>query len=340
MRGLVAELSRQEFTVTVLSVGKYDDPIARFFKERADRFLEVPRHLPSARRQIADLHLDVLIYTDIGLDPNTYTLAFSRLAPVQCGTVGHPVTSGLDTIDYYVSTQDWDTAQAAEHYTESLVRLKTPPLHYYRPKVPVPLKERKHFGLAEEDHVYGCLQSLFKFHPEFDAILGEILRLDPRGILLLTSGKFPGWDKQLRERFAATIPDVADRIRFLPGLPYEDYLNLLMLCDAQLDPIHFGGGTTSYQAFAVGSPIVTWPSALLRGRFTFGMYQEMGILDCVAQSAQEYVRIAVRLGTDCAFRDAMRQKISAANGVLFENNAGIRELEQFLHKAVEKSRGQ
>ena len=60
-----------------------------------DGFIELPTQQPPARQMIADLRLDILFYTDVGMDALTWsTLAFSRLA-VQCTTWGHPVTTGL-----------------------------------------------------------------------------------------------------------------------------------------------------------------------------------------------------------------------------------------------------
>ena len=218
MRGWLSQISRQDFSLTVLTVGAYEDKIAGLFKQQADRYLEVPTHLPSARRLIADQNLDVLVYTDIGTDPNTYTLAFSRLAPIQCTTIGHPVTTGLSSIDYFISTEDLETNEGEHHYSETLVRLKATPIYYYRPETPPAEKVREHFGLNKDDHVYACLQSLFKFHPEFDELLGGILRGDPKGVLLISRGKVVGWEQLLRHRFAATLSDVADRIRFLPPL--------------------------------------------------------------------------------------------------------------------------
>ncbi len=47
MRGLVAELARDQFTVTVLSIGQHDDAVANFFKERADCYLQVPLDVPA-----------------------------------------------------------------------------------------------------------------------------------------------------------------------------------------------------------------------------------------------------------------------------------------------------
>jgi protein O-GlcNAc transferase len=336
MRGLVAQLSRDKFTVTVLSIGRHDDEIAKFFKTHCDRYLEVPKHLPSARKLIAEQKLDVLFYADIGMSPLTYSLAFSRLAPVQCVTLGHPVTTGISTIDYFISSEQLETAGADQHYSEKLVQLKMLPIYYYRTKGATGQRSdvRDQFGLTSEDHVYVCPQSLFKFHPEFDALLGGILRGDPRGVLVLSQGVIPQWPRLLRQRFAATLPDLVDRIRFLPALSYADYLNLLAASDVQLDTVPFGGGNTSYDGLTVGTPIVTMPTQFMRGRITSSLYRQMGILDCVAGSPDEYIKIALRLGTEPDYRNAVRESILEANDELFENNLGIRELEHFLEQAV------
>jgi protein O-GlcNAc transferase len=272
----------------------------------------------------------VLFYTDIGMDPVTSTLAHSRLAPVQCTTWGHPVTTGIDTIDYFISSAALETEEAEQHYTETLVRLKTLQIYYYRPELPRPSLRREDFGLTSESHVYACPQSLFKLHPEFDAVLGGILRGDPRGTLLLSWGLAPRWEQLLRQRFAATLPDVVDRIRFLPKMNRPEFLSLLAVSDVLLDPLHFGGGNTSYEGLALGVPIVTLPSRFLRGRITFALYKQMDMLDCVVHSPREYNELALRLGTDKSYRDQVRAKILAANSVLYENSTGVKELEEFL----------
>ncbi|HYV39321.1 MAG TPA: hypothetical protein VE988_26770, partial [Gemmataceae bacterium] len=256
-------------------------------------------------------------------------------APVQCTTWGHPITSGIQAIDYFISSETLESDAAEPQYTETLVRLKTLPIHYYRPELPAPLKDKAHFGLSMEDHIYGCPQSLFKFHPDFDEVLASILRADPRGKLLLLQGLNSKWVELLQHRFARTMPDCSNRILFLPPLDVPDFINLLAVCDVLLDPLHFGGGNSSYEGLAVGTPIVTLPSQFLRGRITLALYSQMQGLDCVADHAQDYVQKAVRLGTDADYRASIRQKLLAANEVLFENSAGIRELEHFLQRAVE-----
>ena len=51
-----------------------------------------------------DLHL--LMYADIGMESFGYLLAFSRLAPVQIVTHGHPCTTGIPTIA--ICTRNFD----------------------------------------------------------------------------------------------------------------------------------------------------------------------------------------------------------------------------------------
>src|SRR5207253_11098850 len=108
------------------------DATAQFIQEHVESYVELPVNLAAARRQIAEHGLDVLVYTDIGMEDLTYSLAFSRLAPVQCVTWGHPVTTGIPTIDYYLSSTLFETAEAQEHYTETLVRLPALPCYCYR----------------------------------------------------------------------------------------------------------------------------------------------------------------------------------------------------------------
>jgi hypothetical protein len=48
--------------------------------------------------------LDILVYPELGIDPFGYFLAFSRMATVQATWLGHPETSGIATIDYFLSS--------------------------------------------------------------------------------------------------------------------------------------------------------------------------------------------------------------------------------------------
>jgi uncharacterized protein (TIGR03032 family) len=332
--GRIRHLDRQQFEVAVIYAGRHGDEMTRAFAQAADRFLAVPREVESARRQIAALGLDLLLFADVGMDALTYTLAFSRMAPVQCVTWGHPDTTGSPAIDYFLSSELLESDEGDEHYTERLVRLPNLATYYHRPQLSGPPRSREFFGLSADRRVYLCPQTLFKMHPEFDAVLAAILRQDPRGDVVLLEGRVANWTNRLKRRLAGSLGDAAARVRYLPAQPNADFLQLLSLADVLLDPRPFGGGNTSYEALAVGTPVVTWPSPHLRGRIPLAMYRKMGWNDCVVDSAAEYVARAVRLATDREYGQAIRAKISATSPVLFEDPEEVRGLERFFCKAV------
>lgn len=341
-KGLITQLDRAKFRVSVFSLGQADDAVSNFIREHVDDYQQLPLQAAVAGQTIANADLDILYYPEIGMDPVTYALAQFRLAPVQCVSWGHPVTTGLSTLDYYLSSELMEPADAESHYTEKLMRFETLGLFVDRPKVAASSKQRADFGLPRDKHLYACLQSLFKFHPDFDFLLAEILRRDPQGLLILPSGECTHWNDHWREllveRFQRTVPDVLDRLHWLPWQLHDDYLQLTSLVDVLLVPPQFGGGKTSYEALAVGTPVVTLPSPFLRGRITAGLYRAIDVHDCVANSPKEYVEIAVRLANDRPFRESVREKILAASDRLFADRAAVRELERFF-ESVAKKRG-
>lgn len=150
IQGIIAELSRERFSVTVLSIGDYHDPIAEAIRASADEFVVLPTYVPRARQMIADRRLDLLFYSDIGMDPYSYSLAFHRLATVQCVTWGHPVTTGAPNIDYFLSSELLEPDDADGHYTEHLVRLRGLPTYYHHPERPAQTRDRTHYGLPAD----------------------------------------------------------------------------------------------------------------------------------------------------------------------------------------------
>lgn len=337
-RGIMANLSRNKFSVSMFLFHQMPDPISEFIVRHADRTIMLPANLDEARRLIAQEQLDILFYPDIGMDPFSYFLAFSRLAPIQCVTWGHPDTTGIPTIDYFVSSEHLEPDDADQHYTERLTRLKHLPTYYYKPDVPPGFKSRGDFGLEEGRIIYLCPQSLFKFHPDFDELIAGVLRAHPEGQVVIIEGLFKYFTKLLMQRFRNTMPDVVDRIRILPRQSSRDFIGLLSVVDVILDPLKWSGGSTTYEALSFGTPIVTMPSEFMRGRVTYACYKQMGVMDCVAMTKEDYVKLAVRLGTDPAYRAEVKAKLLAANVVLYENAEAVRDLERFFVKALEDAR--
>jgi hypothetical protein len=145
----------------------------------------------------------------------------------------------------------------------------------------------------------------------------------------------------------------------------QELLSMLKVADVVLDTFPFGGGVTSLQAFAMGTPLVALPSKFLRGRLTLALFRQMGCIgkvamggaaaaagggmdapggggdsmcQCVAGSEQEYVERALALGRNATLRAAVAAQISAAAPRLFEDDSAVREWEHFFRESV-RARG-
>lgn len=336
-RGMVRHLDRRRFEVVVIHAPRAArDTIAGEFDSLADRVLRLPLGLERQQRLVAGEALDVLFYPDIGMSRDTYLLAYARLAPVQAVSWGHPDTTGLDTIDYFVSSSSIEPDGADAHYSERLIRLDRLPCWYEAPAAVGAAPARRDFGLPETGTLYACPQSLFKFHPDFDAILAAIAAGDPEGHVVVLDGMQPAWSELLRKRWSASGHAAAlARVHFVSRQPYDRFLALMSTFDVLLDPIHFGSGNTLYEAVVHGTPIVTWPGRFMRGRIVAGAYRQMGLADApIAASVEDYAPLALALGRDPARRAALRSAARANAGALFADYQAVREFEAFLSAAV------
>lgn len=335
MAETIRRLDRTRFHVTVFRFPQEDDAMACAIAESADAAATLPPDLAAMRRVIGEARLDVLHYPDIGMEPASYFLGFSRLAPVQCVFWGHPDTTGLPGIDHFLSSAAFEPEGAAAHYAEDLVLLPSANVCYARPERPAEPPSRSALGLPEAGTLYLCPQSLFKLRPEFDLVLRRILEGDPGSTLGLLAGNNPHWTSLLRARLERNLGPTASQVHFVGRLPYQGFLGLLAAADVMLDTTVFCGGNTTLEGLAMGTPIVTLPSPYLRGRLSAGFYAKMGYEDLVARDEEDYVRIALALGTEADAREAARTRIAEASPVLYGDERPVRELEGFLVQAVE-----
>lgn len=307
--------------ILLFAPGNQQDQTTAELSALAEHTVQLPKDLPQARRLTANLGLDVLVYLDIGLEPFSYFLAFTRLAPVQCVLPGHPVTTGIPTVDYYVSNTWMEHPQADADYSEKLVALDSLPVWYKKPAMPAQLKSRQDLGLSSQEHLYVCPMTLFKIHPQMDATLARILAEDAQARILFFRFRQTRLHEQLEQRFAREIPD-HDRISFLPWADPVTYFSLLNTAEVLLDSFHFGGGSTHFLCFGTGTPMVTWPSAHLRGRSGAGIYQRIGVEGAIAASPEAYAETALRIAQNSDLRQRLREQILAKSGIIFENDEG------------------
>lgn len=338
MMGVIGNLPQDVFDIYVFLPEQQPNLVHRYLRSRVAQVMTLAPSLEGARSQIAGFALDILFYPDIGMEIFTYFLAFSRLAPMQCVTWGHPMSTGIPAIDYFVTHEECELPGSAQYYSEQLLALPAGDAltYYFRPDTAGLERNRAHYGLSDADTIYLCPQTLFKLHPDQDAAFQEILASDRNGVLVFLEGGKPLLKQMLLERLQRRMPEEISRVRFVPSQPLRDFLNLIKVSDVVLDTFVFGGGNSSMEAFAVGRPVVTLPSDQLRGRLTLACYRRMGIEELVAADAGDFAAKAVRLGTDRDYRAAVEARIAARSGALFEDKAMISHLSGLLVDAFER----
>lgn len=338
MEGLIENLDKRKFSVHIFMTRAPFDDNSFAIARNADEWIVVDYDFEKARHTIEKHEVDVLFFPEVGMDPLTYFLAFCRLAPVQCTTWGHPVTTGISTIDYYISTNYFEPDDSAEHYSEQLVTLTDVALPglYRKPRIPSP-ERRERLGFDAKGRVYFCPQALFKIHPDFDLILGEILRRDSAGkVYLVADSKKDEWRlRTLRTRFSRTIPDVAANIVFLPFAPTRDgYLQRILASDVILDTLHYCGGNTSLEAISAGTPVITMPSTYMRSRHTYGFFRKMGLMDTVAFSASEYADLAVKVATNDDLRAHIQRRYNDLSKAIYDDLPAVTQIQNFFSEVT------
>ena len=335
--GWIRHLDRGRFEVFGYDLGAGGDDCARSLAAACDHFASGFRHHQHAFETLQADALDVLIYPEIGMHPLAVQLACRRLAPVQCVAWGHPVTTGLPHIDYFLTSDLMEPADGQDAYTEKLVRLPNLSICYD----PLPSEggrlTRADLGLREDAVVYVCCQALYKYLPRHDAVIAAIAAQVPGAQFLFIGDQREGSAARLHARLSAALRaagvDPADRLVFTGFVPAEAFPSLLRAGDVYLDSIGWSGGNTTLEAATCDLPIVTTPTELMRGRHSAAILTMMGLAEAVSPDLDAYIARAVRLA-DPVDRTTARLEIAQNKPRLFGDTAPIRALEDFLTQAV------
>ena len=284
--------------------------------------------------------LDILMLPDVGMNICSRILSCHRIAPIQFTAWGHPITTGSPNIDFFLSSDLMEPENAQAHYSETLVRL--PNLALFLTAPPPRTSESRLFAFPGGRVLYGCLQSLPKYLPQYDFILPLIAREVPEALFVFLEGTPVYATAILKERLCAAFTrqglDFNRYVLFLPPVSPEGYIDLMAGMDVILDSIGWTGGNTSLQAIELGKPIVTLPGEFMRGRHTLAMFKMMGLEKQVATSIDDYISMAIRLGSDEKLRSLFGADILEHKYLLHEDHVFIAALDAFLKREFARQR--
>jgi predicted O-linked N-acetylglucosamine transferase (SPINDLY family) len=333
-KGWFERLDPRRCAIHAFHVGVDTDAETSFARSRATRFESGPKELGPWVEAIEAQELDVLIYPEIGMDPTTVRLAAQRLAPVQAATWGHPETTGLSTIDYYLSGEELEPPDAQANYTERLVALPRLGCYFRTPGFKPAAPDLARAGVDADAPLFICPGVPIKYAPQFDRVFPEIARRLPRCQFVFFSQSSGVLSERLATRlrsvFQAAGLDYVRHVRWVPWQPPAGFLGWLGLATAYLDTIGFSGFNTALYAVDGGLPIVTREGRFLRGRLASGILKRLALGELVVPDEEAYVALAVRLAQDAAYRASVRRRMEGARSSLYEDDGAVRALEDFL----------
>jgi protein O-GlcNAc transferase len=303
------------------------------------RFVDGRRTVPAWAAAIRADRLHVLLIPEIGMDPTTVRLAAMRLAPVQATSWGHPQTSGMPTIDDFLSSELMEPDDGDDHYTERLVRL--PGLSFRplpSPVVPAAV-DRAELGVEADAVLFWCCQSLFKYLPRDDHVFAAIAARVPQArFVFLGYPVGTAVDRLFRARIAAAFAaaglDAGRHCRFLGTLDPARFAGVTRLADVFLDAVGWSGCNSALEALEAGVPVVTLPGPLMRGRHSAAILRRAGLDELVARSMEDFVALAARLADDPEWRASLRPRIAAGCRAIAADRAPARGLQSYLLAAA------
>ena len=333
-KGIIFELDKSKFDVCVFHSEKTKkNPIFEEFIEAEIKLgiknIILPRKFDEKIQLINRENLDIVFFPDVGMSTEFYYLSFIRFAKSQFTSWGHGITTGNDTIDYFLSSKLLETKNVDKKYSEKVIMSEYLPMFFYKPKV---LKVLSKEELAKKN-IYLCSQNLMKVHPHFDEIINKILKKDKKAQIIFIKDKNEILYKKLFERFKKNISSDYERINFLGKLGVEDYINLCGSASVQLDTLYFGAGNSFHESMLYGTPTVTLPLDNLKSRIVYGAYKQMKISNPpIVKNIDEYVEKAVELANleEKEMLEIKKYYSDSADKHLFENQAAIKDLEKIF----------
>ncbi|HTO50090.1 MAG TPA: tetratricopeptide repeat protein [Burkholderiales bacterium] len=255
--------------------------------------------------------IDVLV--DLaGHTRHTRLLVFARRpAPVQASWLGYFNTTGLATMDYFLTDPVSSPPGQERYFLERLVRLPATRFCYEPPDF---LPEVNALPAHSRGHVtFGCLNALAKVNDRVLALWARILAGVPGARLLLQAAALD--DPLVRRDFRARAGAhgiAAERLELRPFVPVERAAHAYHDVDIALDPFPFCGGMTSLEALWMGVPVVTLPQIMIAGRQSASMLANLGLPELIAADETAYVGAAAALAGDldrlAALRAGLRER--------------------------------
>jgi len=267
---------------------------------------------------------------------NRLTAFARRPAPTQLTWLGYPNTTGLTAMDYRITDAYADPDSADRWHSEKLLRLPGPFSCYRPPEESPPVAASP--CSANGFITFGSFNHVAKLNEPLIHLWAAVLKAVPESRLLLRSRSLADQTaiRHLTGLFGAAAI-AQDRLEFSgEEFGVRDHLDQYRRIDLALDSFPYNGATTTCEALWMGVPVVTLAGQTHVARAGLSLLTHAGCAEGIAQTSEEYVRIAAGLASDPAglARRRAEQRSRVARSPLCDGELFTRSLENALRRAV------
>lgn len=331
MAGIFERHDKNRFETVAISLGIDDKSRLRSrMLASFDQFVDA-RAMGS--RKIAETMRDMEI--DIAVDLAGYTadsrtdVFAHRPAPVQVNYLGYPGTLGTSYFDYLIADRHIIPPTHQRFYNEKVVYLPDA----YLPtdaglKIAEQTPTRAECGLPDIGIVFCSFSHDYKISPPLFDIWMRLLGQVPGSVLWLMSR---GQTSQHNLRQAALERGVdPSRLVFAGRVPkVEDHMARYRQADIFLDTHPYNAHTTAADALMAGLPVVTYMGGAFPARVAASLLHAVGMPELIADSAQGYEALALKLALNPPLLAQARARLAAnkSTHALFDTDSFCTHLE-------------
>ncbi len=253
--------------------------------------------------------IDILIDLDGHTGPNRLPVFAGRAVPVQVTWAGYVGTTGLDAMDYLITDTRQTVAADLAVMTEQPVYM---PGNYV---TVMPFADAPNIGPSPSSGTgyvtFGCFNTLDKINEAVIALWAKIMLAVPKSRMRLIT--FDLGDASVRHRIAGLFEQHGvspDRLDLQGKIPRRELLEAYNTLDIALDPFPYSGGLTTLEALWMGVPVITKRDGdRFAARHSVTHLTAVGLIECIAENAEDYIARAVALAEDAVRREALRSTL-------------------------------
>ncbi len=292
---LLLALARTTAKIYLYNIGGLEDDVTEVYKHMSHKYISGNFELDFWLHELEADNLDIAFYPEIGMESKVIEIALHRVAPNTYVSWGHPHTTGMKNVDYFVSGHLLEPDVAQSHYTEELITL--PGLGTMPQRLRSSLNESRKIRpkIFLERFLAICPGTPYKYNPKFDWIFIEISRKWRDTQLVFFESDVHSHNRAFQHRlsklFESASLNLQDHACFLPWQTPSEFHWLLSRAQVMLDTIEFSGFNTVQRALECELPVLTLRGQFMRGRFGSALLEAIGLQSFIAKSPVEYLQI-------------------------------------------------